>query len=160
MDDKGKFKTKIAAPKGKFKFGGTAIPSFMTHNQEAFPRPGDPLLKKGPMNLMPQNPHFAPEASGISEQSARDMLVQVMPLKRQASNNGEEIPGKIDFLFKRDGRITLSSIHRAKGSEAPRVTIIQRAGAEPWMDGPQEDNLDYVSRTRPMNVLQYYFPEV
>ena len=75
-------------------------------------------------------------------------------------SNGEEIPGKIDFLFKRDGRITLSSIHRAKGSEAPRVTIIQRAGAEPWMDGPQEDNLDYVSRTRPMNVLQYYFPEV
>lgn len=62
----------------------------------------------------------------------------------------------MEFLFKRKGRITCSTIHRSKGAEARGIWITQAANSEPWMqNNEQEQNLDYVSRSRAEEELNY-----
>lgn len=75
-----------------------------------------------------------------------------------------EIPGVIETLFADDSaanRITFSSVHRAKGSEARNVTLIQIPYSQkrdkirppkPWQLD-QRRNLEYVSKTRSLDTL-------
>ena len=67
----------------------------------------------------------------------------------------------VEELFKnRAQAVTLSSVHRAKGTESPDVTIL-----DPWLmpsqyarsdeAKQQEANLEYVAITRSMNLLHY-----
>jgi superfamily I DNA/RNA helicase len=79
-------------------------------------------------------------------------------------NTPAEIPGVISDLFSDDdaaNRITFSSVHRAKGSEARRVTYIQVPYGEkrdklrppqPW-ELQQRKNLRYVALTRSLHWL-------
>lgn len=75
-----------------------------------------------------------------------------------------EISSRISLLFSDDddsSRVTFSSVHRAKGSEAKRVTYLQvpyaeqrdRAKPSPPWEHQQRRNLRYVALTRSMEVL-------
>lgn len=75
-----------------------------------------------------------------------------------------EIPGVIVALFDdvdKDGRVTFSSVHRAKGSEARRVHYLRVPYSEPrdrdrpvpaWV-AQQRRNLEYVALTRSLDHL-------
>lgn len=79
------------------------------------------------------------------------------------------IPAAIDRLFSDDDadqRITFSSVHRAKGSEARRVAYIQIPYSEkrdrnrppqPW-ESQQRKNLRYVALTRSLDTLTLIVP--
>ena len=74
-----------------------------------------------------------------------------------------EIVGAIRTLFSDDdpaGYVTFSSVHRAKGSEARRVWLIDKPYAPPGRGKPtnpwelvQRSNLSYVARTRSLDTL-------
>jgi DNA helicase II / ATP-dependent DNA helicase PcrA len=74
-----------------------------------------------------------------------------------------EIPGVIDQLFRDDdpaGQVTFGSVHRAKGSEARRVTFLDvpyapspRGRTLPAWEGEQRRNLRYVALTRSLERL-------
>jgi superfamily I DNA/RNA helicase len=80
-----------------------------------------------------------------------------------------EVPGVIDNLFADDiasNRVTFSSVHRAKGSEARNVAYIQipfseardrRRPPQPW-ELDQRRNLRYVALTRSMERLTLVTP--
>ena len=118
------------------------------------------------------------EAAEVARLSARDgceplleaLADRVGCLQAMAAecSTPAELPGRIGELFddRQDAaRITFSSVHRAKGSEAERVHLIDL----PWgrmPEGPnrlvevqQRRNLDYVARTRSLHHLTLVSPE-
>lgn len=82
-----------------------------------------------------------------------ESFVEVCP----KNGDTDEVLEQIDFLFARKGQITMSTIHRAKGAEANTVWVVEKAGQKEWMlgEGNQEENLDYVTRTRAKHSLKY-----
>ncbi len=82
-----------------------------------------------------------------------------------------EVPGVLDALFSDDDagrRVTFSSVHRAKGSEARRVAYIQVPFSErrdrlrppqPW-ELQQRRNLRYVTLTRSLDTLTLIDPAI
>jgi len=67
------------------------------------------------------------------------------------------LKGEIDSLFSsRDSKsmVVFTTVHKSKGLEAERVFILA-PDKLPLMGGDQEDNLDYVARTRAKSALVY-----
>jgi len=80
---------------------------------------------------------------------------------RSAAKSAAELLQAIDGLFSddnKDSMVILSSVHRAKGSEADRVAILEpenlqsRHATQPWQI-QQEQNLAYVAYTRSRHEL-------
>lgn len=105
-----------------------------------------------------------------AKDGSKDLIEQVVDKASgleaiaSACQSPAEIPGVINRLFADDdaaSRVTFSSVHRAKGSEAHNVTYIQIPYSEkrdkqrppqPW-ELDQRRNLRYVALTRSMHSL-------
>jgi DNA helicase-2/ATP-dependent DNA helicase PcrA len=96
----------------------------------------------------------------IEEAEDRSACLESIAISCQSPS---EISGQIDFLFtdgSHDDKVVFSSIHRAKGSEADHVVLIEKPYAPPqrnrrppaW-EWSQRSNLAYVSQTRAMQSL-------
>jgi superfamily I DNA/RNA helicase len=98
----------------------------------------------------------APLPSGFAELSWMDAL-QIQPRKREYIRaclaNGESLFGK--------PRITISTIHRAKGGEAEHVVLIPDLTAQPWaqMHTDSELRVLYVALTRAKESLTIIQPQ-
>lgn len=93
------------------------------------------------------------EAEKLAKESksAPDMAACMRIFANQGSNLDQAI-AYADHLFKQQGSIYLSTIHKAKGLEWEHVYFL-----DPWLvrkaPGEQDKNLDYVASTRSSNTL-------
>lgn len=98
---------------------------------------------------------FAYPAQFQRAKEFRDVL-NVFLRELSPTKTVKDLLDTMQFLFARKGRIICSTIHRSKGGEGRGVWIVEAANSADWMKrNEQEDNLDYVSRTRAEKELNY-----
>lgn len=95
------------------------------------------------------------EAMVATVEDSQSALLAVIDYANASSI--DQLKGEIDVLFSdKDSKtqITFTTIHKSKGLEADRVFILS-PDKLPLGGGDQEDNLDYVARTRAKSALVY-----
>lgn len=114
------------------------------------------MKKLGP-GSMPRDSLLAAIADWLAEKLAKESksapdMAECMKIFAERGENLDQAIAYADHIFKQQGRIYLSTIHKAKGLEWDNVYYL-----DPWLvrknPSDQDKNLDYVSSTRSRNLL-------
>jgi superfamily I DNA/RNA helicase len=99
------------------------------------------------------------KAAGIADRA--ECLFVMMDSLPELTRSVQGLIGRIQSLFQdNEPTLCLSSMHKAKGKEWENVVIYRRElMPSPWArqawQAKQEKHLDYVARTRTMNLLMW-----